>query len=157
MSYPGRLLLDAKDPDMEDIAIALSRFGAGIFAGTCLYVSAVGQPVRVAGAISTALPHFSASLARSERLQPALHVFALAATILACVLAPAAPRIAGLVVMAPVLPYSVLVVVPLNNSLKTRNLPTRPDEAVANLKRWSTLHGVRTALAVGSFALLCWP
>ncbi len=59
--------------------------------------------------------------------------------------------------MAPILPYSLLVVVPLNNSLKARNLLTRPDEAVANLKRWSTLHGVRTALAITSFALLCWP
>ena len=56
---------------------------------------------------------------------------------------------------APILPYSLVVVMPLNKSLRARNLLTRPEEAVANLKRWSTLHGVRTALAVGSFALLC--
>lgn len=142
---------------MDDLLIALARFGSGIFAGTCLYVSAVGQPVRVAGAIATALPHFNASLSKSERLQPALHVFALLCTIAACALGPSVTRIAALVLMAPILPYSLLVVVPLNNSLRARNLLMRPDEAVANLKRWSTLHGVRTGLAVAAFGLLCWP
>ncbi len=60
---------------MEEAVIALARLGAGVFAGTCLYVTAVGHPVRMASAVATALPHFNASLGRSERMQPALHVF----------------------------------------------------------------------------------
>ena len=54
--------------------------------------------------------------------------------------------IGGLLVGASI-PFTLLVMMPVNNRLLDEKAPPAPDEAVALLKHWGTLHWVRNVLS----------
>ncbi len=130
---------------------------AGIFAGTCLYVAAVGHPTRLKQGRPFALTHFRASLVRSEKMQPALHGSSLLCTIITVIGAPSWSVIAALVSLAPILPLSLIVIVPVNRALEAQSLLPDSEEAMTTLRRWGPLHATRAAFAVLGFAFLAMP
>ncbi|HNN90883.1 MAG TPA: DUF1772 domain-containing protein [Pseudomonadota bacterium] len=131
---------------------ALARFTAGLFAGSCLYVLWVVMPVRRAKPPELAHPDFVASLARSERLQPPLHIVSLLATLLACSSGAGRLFLAGLAVLLPILPLSLIWARPVYVRLRKR-LPTDPS-VQAELAQFARIHRLRTILAVLGFLLL---
>ena len=139
------------------VAHSLATFTGGLFAGATLYVSVVAQPIRMALGAAIALPTYRASLQRSERLNPLLHVGCLLFTLAACMETPLNRTcVIALVLMAPILPLSLIVIRPLNQALRSPNL-TEPDDlaqAMGLLTRWGRLHAVRTVLAMAAFLAL---
>jgi hypothetical protein len=136
------------------LLFAIALITGGLFAGTCLYVLVVAHPVRLCLSDAVALQIYRASLVRSERMQPPLHASCLAATLGICLLEPAVLRWSALLVLAPILPLSLIVILPLNRALEAPELEADPARARPLLSRWGRLHGVRTVLAGLGYCLL---
>lgn len=128
----------------------LATFAAGLFAGSTLYVTAVGQPVRLDLGPAIAVPSFLLSLPRTRRLNSALHVLSLLLALAVFALRPSAPGLLALLVLAPILPISLLWIEPLNCAIAA----AEPPQAMALLARWGRLHGLRTLLGAAGFLLL---
>lgn len=130
---------------------ALATFAAGLFAGATFYVSAVAQPIRLELGATLALPTYRASLLRSRRLNPVLHVTSLLATVVACIGGGlSAERVAALLFLAPILPLTLIAIRPLNSALLDPSC-TDPERAMDLLRRWGRLHAARTALGMAAF------
>ena len=71
------------------------------------------------------------------------------ATIALLVHAPSALLVAALLAMAPILPLSLGLMVPLNAKLKDPALSPESAEPTALLERWGRLHRVRATFAIG--------
>ena len=140
--------------DAWDLVRSAALIAGGFFAGVLLYTATIGHGVRLAMGPPVALRHFLASLSHSERMQPALHVICLLSTIALAVHAPSAPLILALVAMAPILPFSLGLMAPLNAKLKDPALAAESAEAKTMLERWGRLHRVRAIFAIAGFALL---
>ncbi len=143
---------------MLNTFLSLALVSGGLFAGSCLYVSVVAHPVRMALGEDVALPVFMASLRRSERLQPTLHLVCLLSTISTAVLAPGPQVITALVLLAPILPLSLIVILPVARAITTDvTLPgaqhVSPD-TMTKLERWGRLHMLRTAFGLLAFVAL---
>ena len=137
-----------------DLVRSTALIAGGFFAGTLFYTTAIGHRVRLEMGPPVALRHFLATLPRSERVQPLLHVICLVATI-ALTLHSASPLlIAALVAMAPILPLSFARLVPLNAKLKEPTLSPDSPEATAMLEQWGRLHRVRAICGSAGFVLL---
>jgi len=130
---------------------ALALLSGGLFAGVLLYTAAVAHPVRRSMGGPFALRNFLASLPRSDKMQPAFHVVCLACTIALVATEPTAARVAALAVMAPVLPLSVGLILPLNALLKADTLDPESAEAADLLARWGRLHAARALFGIGGF------
>lgn len=131
---------------------SLALFFSGLFAGTCLYASVVSAPVRRLLEPDVALAVFRHSLARSQRMQPALHVPSLALTLAAFTVEPTPTRLLALVTLAPILPFTFGIMAPLNRALSAPALTGAG--AAELLDRWERRHAVRMSLAVVGFAVL---
>lgn len=127
---------------------------AGLFAGAALYVSLVEHPARVSCGPAVAVAQFGPSYRRGALMQSAL------ASICFVTAMGAAFRgaghtvfIAGLLIAA-VVPFTLLVIMPTNDRLMSSSLDPASDEAKALLGRWARLHAVRTVLGIAAFVIL---
>lgn len=126
----------------------------GLFAGTCLYVALVAQPARARLEDAVALQSFKASLASSRRLQPLLAALGVLATLGVCVLEPTPLRLAALLVQAPVIPATLLLVTPVYKALEAPALELEPSKAVPLLDKFGRLHAIRTGVVLLGYGLL---
>jgi len=136
------------------LLLALARLTAGLFAGTCLYVAAVGLPARASLPPAEALAHFRSSLARSARMQPALHAPSLIACAAACAISGSGTLTVALLALAPVLPISLGLARPVYRRLSAPGLDPASPEAEGLMARFAEVHALRTGLAILGFALL---
>ena len=75
----------------------------------------------------------------------------LLATVALVIVAPEPSYRAALGLLVPILPFSLLVVGPVNRRLEKAE---DAEKAFKTLRRWGYLHGVRTIFAVMGFAAL---
>jgi hypothetical protein len=132
---------------------SLAVFAAGLFSGATFYVSAVAQPVRMRLGAAVALPTYRGSLARSERLNPILHLTTVLCTLAACTGGFSPQRLVALALLAPMIPFTLIVIRPLLGILRDPEKAS-PEEAMALLERWGRLHLVRTTLGAAAFFVL---
>lgn len=133
---------------------SVALIAGGLFAGVLLYTATIGHRIRLAMGPPVGLTHFRASLSRTERIQPPLHVICLLSTIALLAHAPSGLLLAALLAMAPILPVSVGLMLPLNAKLTDPALAPEAVEATAMLERWGRLHLVRASFAICGFVLL---
>jgi len=53
-------------------------------------------------------------------------------------------------------PFTLIVIMPVNNALKAIDPANAPPESRKLLKRWATLHAVRTALGFAATLVFLW-
>ena len=136
---------------MSDPAHVVALAAGGLFAGVLLYTTAVAHPVRLSMGADFALANFLASVPRSDKMQPLLHVICVLATAAWVVPNPTPVGIAALVAMAPVLPLSVALILPLNAQLKAS---PAPEDVMPLLDEWGRLHRLRSLCGIVAFLLL---
>jgi hypothetical protein len=124
----------------------------GLFAGAALYVTLVENPARLRCGTARAIAEFGPSYRRGAVMQASLAA-------VGCLVGVAdwarghgvLPLAAGLL-MAAVIAFTLVVILPTNKRLLDPALDSGSAEAATLLARWGRLHGVRTVL--GGAALL---
>jgi len=58
----------------------------------------------------------------------------------------------GALVLGALVPFTLVVITPINTRLLDARLDADSEEAIALLRRWARLHAVRTAISVAVFA-----
>lgn len=124
----------------------------GLFAGAALYVTLVEHPARLRCGTALAIAEFGPSYRRGAVMQASLAA-------VGCLVGVAdwarghgvLPLAAGLL-MAAVIAFTLVVILPTNKRLLDPALDSGSAEAATLLARWGRLHAVRTVL--GGVALL---
>jgi Domain of unknown function (DUF1772) len=137
--------------------VVLATACAGLFSGASLYINLVEHPARVSCGPELAVREFAPSYKRATVMQVSL---ALAGLLLGLAAARAHSDlrlVLASVLLAAVVPFTLIVILPVNNRLVDPSLDPESADALALLARWGRLHAVRTALSLSSFLLfLSW-
>jgi hypothetical protein len=142
---------------VSPVAGALAWVAAGaaaLFAGGALYASLVEHPARQATGPPMAVAQFRTSAPRGARVQGGLAVLGAAAAVGAWLAGGRAAWAGAGLVLAAVVPYTLLAVAPTTRRLLDRGLAPDAPEARRLLRRWGALHAARTAAGLGAAALM---
>jgi uncharacterized membrane protein len=134
----------------------LATLCAGLFAGAAVYITLVEQPARLECEIEVAMAEFGPSYRRAAVMQASLAAVGLLAAIVAWVQERDTAVLLGGVLLGAVIPFTLVVVFPINNRLLDPTLDRRSREAAARLRRWGQLHAVRSVASTVAFGLLVW-
>jgi hypothetical protein len=132
----------------------LALAATGLFAGAALYVTLVEHPARMACGPMMAVAQFRRSYPRGAALQAPLAILAGLAGAGAWLAGAGLAWLAAGVLQALVVPYTLLVVMPVNRRLLDPALEPDTPEAVRLLHRWAALHLVRTIAGLVALALM---
>jgi hypothetical protein len=136
------------------ILAALAVACAGLFAGAALYVTAVEHPARLSCGSAVALREFAPSYHRGTRLQASLAVAGLLLAASGWYQTRQILLLIGGLVLGAVIPFTLLIVFPINHRLLDPMLMPDSAEAGVLLRRWGHLHAVRTVLGIVAFVIL---
>ena len=129
---------------------------AALFTGAALHVSIAEQPARLTLDDHAALAEWQVSYPPAALMQATLALVGFVLAILEWLVTGSWAWLVGSLLLIAHWPYTVISIMPLNDTLK--EIP--PDRAGPasrhNLKRWGMLHAARTFLGVGSTLLFVW-
>jgi hypothetical protein len=126
----------------------------GVFAGAAIYVSAVEHPARLQCGTGPAVAEFRPSYKRAAVMQAALAALGCVAAVGAWMAGRGAIVLAAGLLLGAAIPFTLVVIRPVNARLLDPALDGDSAEAAVLLARWGRLHGVRTLLGAAAFALL---
>lgn len=135
------------------IAGNLALLAAGVFAGAAVYVSVVEHPVRM-GDPAHALMQWRPSYRRAAVMQASLAVIGTALALVAWRNSAARAWIYGALCLGCVVPYTLVVMMPINRRLTDGRLDPGGNEAKILLTRWGKLHAFRSFLGLVAFAFM---
>lgn len=129
---------------------------ATLFAGAAIYILVAEQPARLALTDGALLQHWQESYPRAARMQAGLAVLASLVGALAFWRVRNPLWLVGAALMLANLPFTLLVIAPVNDALLALNSEQAGAAGRALIERWGTLHSVRAGLSVlatAAFAL----
>ena len=136
------------------ISALVATASAGMFAGAAVYITAVEHPARLSCGTALALREFAPSYRRGTVMQASLAVVGLLASIAAWWQADRLEFLIGGLLLGSVVPFTLMVIFPINHRLLAADLDADSAESRALLERWGTLHAVRTVLGTLAFGAL---
>lgn len=131
----------------------IATASAGLFAGAALYVSVVEHPARLSCGTEFALREFAPSYARAAVMQVALALVGLVAGLLTWYFSRDASVLTAALLLASVVPYTLIVMMPTNQLILHPALDATPTQKMRLLVRWGRLHAVRTVASLASFVV----
>jgi len=126
---------------------------AGIFAGAAIYINAVEHPARLSCGTELALREFAPSYHRATVMQAPLAVAGCVAGLAAAWQTADGAIALAAVLLGAVVPFTFIVILPINKQLLDPALDARDPRAPQLLARWGRLHAVRSALSSAAFVL----
>jgi len=135
------------------IAIVVAIVAVGMFAGASLYVSVVEHPAWVECGPALAVKHFGPSARRAGAMQGGLAMVSLLAAVAAWFQGAGAGWLVGGLLVATMIPFTFIVIMPIVRRLLDPRLDTGSAQAVELLRRWGLLHALRTAVGIVVFVL----
>ena len=136
------------------VAETIALVATALFAGAAVYVSLVEHPARESCGPALALAEFGPSYRRAAMMQGGLALVGGVAGIVRWATLGGSGWLAGGLLLAAMIPYTVIVIRPTNTRLLDPALGTRPAEATALLCRWGRLHSVRTLVSCVALGVL---
>jgi hypothetical protein len=136
------------------IAGNLALLATGIFAGAAVYVSVVEHPVRMGDDAAHALMQWRPSYRRATVMQASLAVIGTALALIAWKNSAARAWLHGALCLGAVVPYTLLIMMPVNTRLADDHLDPSSEEAKMLLDRWGKLHAFRCFLGLVAFAFM---
>jgi hypothetical protein len=132
----------------------LAFIATGLFAGAALYISLVEHPARMGLGTAIALAEFRPSYKRAAVMQATLAVIGASAAIGAYFLGRGISTLVAGIVLATVVPWTLIAVMPTNLQLldETRTATTTDTDLL--LKKWGRLHNVRTVASMLALFML---
>ena len=134
------------------LAKALATFCCAVFFGAAAYISLVQHPAALETGNEFAVRFFTPMYRRAALMQASLAIIGAISSIAAYLLAGGRAWLLSAVLIAGVVPYTLLIVEPINQEIQT--VDPSAGEAVELLMRWGWLHWVRT-LASGIALAIC--
>jgi hypothetical protein len=132
----------------------LSLIFTGLFAGAALHVSLVEHPARLANTLDIALAEFRPSYKRAAVTQVILAVLGVAGAIGAYFLGRGVSTLVAGIVLATVVPFTLLVIMPINLQLLDETRTARTEDTQVLLEKWGSLHNVRTIASLLALVIL---
>jgi hypothetical protein len=131
----------------------VATLASGIFAGAAAYVNLVEQPARLSCGVELAVTEWRPSYKRGTLMQVPLAVIgSLAAFVSWWFDRDLAWLVGGLLLLLNI-PFTLVVILPTNKRLESRELDLRSEEAGSLLRRWGRLHAVRSILSGVAFVI----
>jgi hypothetical protein len=132
----------------------LATLSCAMFAGAALYINMVEHPARMSCGTESAVNQWSPSYKRSARMQVPLAVIGvLASVVVAWLSGSDVWWLVGGLLLALVVPFTLVVIMPTNRRLSSTSLRKDSEETHQLLRRWNRLHGVRTILSAASLII----
>jgi len=132
----------------------LSFVFTGLFAGAALYVSLVEHPARMANTLGIALAEFRPSYKRASVMQVTLAVLGVAGAVGAYFLGRGISTLVAGIVLATVVPFTLIVIMPITRQLLDETRTARTDDTEVLLEKWGKLHNVRTIAGILALVIL---
>jgi hypothetical protein len=134
----------------------LALITAALFSGAAFYVGFVEHPARSLLDDRAQLAQWKPAYERGTQMQGSLAVIGFLLGIAAWWQTRDELWIAGAVVLIANWPYTMLIIMPVNNTLKALPPEQAGAESRALLQRWGRLHTRRTMLGVVATLLFLW-
>lgn len=134
----------------------LATFCAALFAGAALYINLVEHPARMRLDTAAALAQWVESYRRATWTQAPLALASLLSGAGAWALGGSTGWLLAALLIGAVVPFTLVVIVPVNHRLQGRESSARPGEVPELLRRWNSLHAVRTGLSLGALLWYLW-
>ena len=128
----------------------LATICAALFAGAAVYINLVEHPARMSCGTELALREWAPSYHRATLMQAPLAAVGALAAAGAWLRGGGVEWLAGALLLAAIIPFTLLVIFPTNRTLL--DPATGGDLASASvlLERWNRLHAVRSAMSVAA-------
>ena len=133
------------------VAETIALVATALFAGAAVYVSLVEHPARESCGSALAVAEFGPSYRRGAVMQGGLALVGGVAGVTRWMTLGGTGWLAGGLLLAALIPYTLIVIMPTNKRLLDPSLDAHSPEAIALLCRWGRLHSIRTL--VGCVAL----
>jgi anthrone oxygenase-like protein len=127
---------------------ALAILACSLFAGAAVYITLVEHPARLSCGTEIAARQWAPSYKRATVMQVSLAVLATLAGVTAWLSGGGAAWLGGAVVIASVIPFTLVVILPTNNRLLEPGRDLGSVETRQLLEAWGRLHAVRSLLSV---------
>ena len=134
---------------LEIVAI----FASGIFAGAAVYVNIVEHPARLSCGVQLAVTEWRPIYKRGTLMQAPLAAVGSLSALVSWWFDRSLSWLLGGVLLALIIPFTLVVILPTNKRLESQELDLRSGEAGSLLRRWGRLHGVRSILSGAAFLI----
>jgi Domain of unknown function (DUF1772) len=138
------------------IAGKLALIVASLFTGAAVYVNAVEQPARLTLDDRGLLAEWKLAYKRGFAMQASLALIGFVLGAVAAYIQFDWRWLLGAVVLLANWPFTLLVIMPVNNRLMAIEVGDAASASRALIKQWGKLHAVRSALGAVSTALFLW-
>jgi uncharacterized membrane protein len=132
---------------------SLATLSAGLFSGAAIYINLVEHPARLQCGTALAVTEFAPSYKRATVMQASLAAFGFINGITAWLLSSGITWLIGGMLLGAVIPFTLIVIFPLNKKLLDPSLDKTSENAAELLSRWGHLHAVRSFLSLASFLI----
>ncbi len=132
----------------QHVAEVLATLCCSLFAGAAVYITLVEHPARLACGLEVAATEFPPSYRRAARMQASLAILGFVLSVAAWLAGASGWVAIGGILLGVVVPFTLLVILPVNTRLLNPRLDKRSAEAAQLLSRWGQLHAVRSVLGV---------
>jgi hypothetical protein len=131
----------------------VATLASGIFAGAAVYINLVEQPARLSCGVEQAVTEWRPSYKRGTVMQAPLAVIGSLAALLSWWFDRDLAWLIGGLLLLLIIPFTLVVILPTNKRLESRELDLRSEEAGYLLRRWGRLHAVRSILSTVAFVM----
>lgn len=132
----------------------LALICAAVFTGAAFYINWAEQPARLGLADEPLLAQWKPSYHRGFAMQASLAILGLILAAMTWMHGGHWLWLAGGIVLASNWPFTLFVIMPVNNQLNAIEPRNAGPASRALIERWGKLHGVRTALGAVATVLM---
>ena len=138
------------------LAGQLALIVAAVFAGAALYVNIAEQPARLTLDDRSLLAEWQPAYKRGFAMQAPLAIGGFLLGALAWLLTGAWVWLLGAVLMIANWPYTIFVIMPINNQLTALQPEQANTETRLLIEKWAAMHAVRTLLGFAATLVFLW-
>ncbi len=125
-----------------------------LFAGAAIYINLVEHPARMECGTSLAVRQWRPSYRRATVMQAGLALVGCVSGISAWLAGRGVAVLLASLVLATVIPFTLIVILPTNHALQDPRLDVAGATAADLLVKWNRLHAVRSAAALVALLIL---
>lgn len=131
----------------------VATLASGIFAGAAVYINLVEQPARLSCSVELAVTEWRPSYKRGAVMQAPLAMIGSLAAFVSWWFDRGLAWLVGGLLLLLIIPFTLVVILPTNRRLESRELDLRSEGAGDLLRRWGRLHAVRSLLSTVAFVI----
>jgi hypothetical protein len=138
---------------MNTMLAVIAACSSGIFAGAAIYISLVEHPARLECGPVLAVTEFAPSYHRAARMQASLALLGFLSAVGTWLIGSSAWWLVGGLVLGSNIPFTLIVIFPINGQLLSPSLDKNSPQALQLLVQWGKLHRVRSLLGLMAFLI----